>query len=297
MSAFKIRLASARFTRRLGAAFCAAVLCAPLLGAAATAAAKPAVTQRAGVPVLIYHEVVTDSRAEGETVISLANFTEQMQLLADEGFATVGIDELARFMKGEITLPAKAIVLTFEDGWKSVLNATPVLERLGFKASFWIITSNGIGGDYLGWSDIEKLATNPRFEIYSHTVSHPWDERNNLVTWVQDKSNERGRADALYELSESRRVLEQHLGRPVRYLAWPSGWFNDTLVSLAQEAGYTGLLTAESGLNRPGDDVLRIKRTFVDGSCDMLTFRRTVTTGQYYICQVNARSAQRRSPG
>jgi peptidoglycan/xylan/chitin deacetylase (PgdA/CDA1 family) len=291
MFALKIRLAGARVTRRLAAALCGAVLCAPLLGAAATAAAKPAATQRAGIAVLIYHEVVTDSRAEGETVISLANFTEQMQLLADEGFATVGIDELARFMRGEISLPAKAIVLTFEDGWKSVLNATPVLERLGFKASFWIITSNGIGGDYLGWSEIEKLAANPRFEIYSHTVSHPWDERNNLVTWVQDKSNERGRADALYELSESRRVLEQHLGRPIRYLAWPSGWFNDTLVSLAQEAGYTGLLTAESGLNRPGDDVLRIKRTFVDGSCDMLTFRRTVTTGQYYVCHAQ------RSPG
>jgi len=284
--------------RRLRAAICAAMLCLPLLGWTATPPAKAAAPARAnvaGVPVLIYHEVVTDFRAEGETVISLQNFSEQMQLLADEGFATVGIDELARFMKGEIALPAKAIVLTFEDGWKSVLNATPVLERHGFKASFWIITSNGIGGDYLGWSDIEKLASNPRFEVYSHTVSHPWDERNNLVTWVQDKTNERGRMDALAELSDSKRVLEQHLGRPVRYLAWPSGWFNDTLVSLAQEAGYAGLVTQESGLNRPGDDVLRIKRTFVDGACDMLTFRRTVTTGQNYVCQ--SRGGQRRSPG
>jgi peptidoglycan/xylan/chitin deacetylase (PgdA/CDA1 family) len=279
------------------ALICGAILCAPLLAWAAAPTAKSAAPQRAGVPVLIYHEVVTDFRAEGETVISLANFAEQMQLLADEGFVTVGIDDLARFMKGEITLPAKAIVLTFEDGWKSVLNATPVLERLGFKASFWIITTNGIGGDYLGWGDIEKLAKNPRFEIHSHTVSHPWDEHNNLVNWVQDKANERGRSDALYELSESRRVLEQHLGRPVHYLAWPSGWFNDTLVSLAVAAGYTGLLTQESGLNRPGDDVLRIKRTFVDGACDMLTFRRTVTTGQYLVCQTNSRVTRGRSPG
>jgi len=284
--------------RRLRVALFTAMLCAPLLGWTATPVAKAVAPQRAGgagVPVLIYHEVVTDFRTEGETVISLQNFTEQMQLLADEGFVTVGIDELARFMKGEITLPAKAIALTFEDGWKSVLNAVPVLERHGFKASFWIITSNGIGGDYLGWNDIEKLATNPRFEVYSHTVSHPWDERNNLVTWVQDKANERGRSDALAELSESRRVLEQHLDKPVRFLAWPSGWFNDSLVSLAQEAGYSGTVTQESGLNRQGDDVLRIKRTFVDGACDMLTFRRTVTTGQYYVCQ--QRGGQRRSPG
>jgi hypothetical protein len=139
--------------RRLRVALCAAALCAALPGWTATPTAKSAApSQRAGVPVLVYHEVVTDFRAEGDTVIALANFTEQMQLLADEGFVTVSVDELARFMKGEINLPAKAIVLTFEDGWKSALNATPVLERLGFKASFWIITSNGIGGDYLGWS-------------------------------------------------------------------------------------------------------------------------------------------------
>jgi len=245
--------------------------------------------------VLIYHEVVTDERAEGDTAISLAHFSEQMELLADEGFTTVSIAELVRYMKGEAALPANAVAITFEDGWKSALNATPVLDRHGFKASFWIITGNGIGGDYLGWSDIEKLAANPRFEIYSHTVSHPWDPRNNLVTWVQGANKDEGRRDALYELSESRRVLEQHLGRPVPFLAWPSGWFDDTLVGLAQQAGYTALLTTESGLNRRGDDVLRIRRTFVDGACDLLTFRRTVTTGRYAVCQT--RNAQGRSPG
>jgi len=281
----------------LGGCLRALTLCAGLLCAAGQAAAAqpkstqppppPAAQPAGGVAVLIYHEVVTDDRPESDTAISLAHFSEQMELLADEGFKTVSIAELVRYMKGEAALPANAVAITFEDGWKSALNATPVLDRHGFKASFWIITGNGIGGDYLGWSDIEKLAANPRFEIYSHTVSHPWDPRNNLVTWVQGANKEEGRRDALYELSESRRVLEQRLGRPVPFLAWPSGWFDDTLVGLAQQAGYSALLTTESGINHRGDDVLRIKRTFVDGACDLLTFRRTVTTGRYAGCQRN----------
>jgi peptidoglycan/xylan/chitin deacetylase (PgdA/CDA1 family) len=290
------------FLLALAPTLCAALLCRPLLAAAASPSAKaalpaakaatPPAPQGAGVTVLVYHEVVTDNRAEGETSISLAHFTEQMELLADEGFVTVGIDDLVRFMKGEIALPAKAVVITFEDGWKSALNATPILDRHRFKASFWIITGNGIGGDYLGWGDIEKLAGNPRFEIHSHTVSHPWDPKNNLVTWVQGAGKEDGRRDALHELSESKRVLEQRLGRPVPYLAWPSGWFDDTLVALAQQAGYTALLTTESGVNRRGDDVLRIKRTVVDGACDLLTFRRTVATGRHHVCQTHSRSSQ-----
>ena len=288
-------LAHRSFGRRVVLAVCGGLVCMASLGAIAATPAKqvaaqaPAPSAGAGVPVLIYHEVVTDSRAEGETAISLAHFAEQMELLADGGFVTVGVGDLVRYMKGEIALPANAVVLAFEDGWKSALNATPVLDKHGFKASFWIITGNGIGGDYLAWSDIEKLAGNPRYEVYSHTVSHPWDPRNNLVTGVSGPAKDDGRRDALHELSESKRVLEQRLGKPVPFLAWPSGWFDDTLVKLAQEAGYTALFTTEPGLNRRGDDVLRVKRTFVDGSCDLLTFRRAVSTGQAYACKARPR--------
>src|SRR5262249_19389526 len=145
------------------------------LAAPPKSAPPPAAPQGPGVTVLVYHEVVTDNRVEGVTTITAAHFAEQMELLADEGFVTVGIADLVRHMKGEATLPAKAVVLTFEDGWRSALNATPILDRLKLKASFWIITGNGIGGLYLDWSDIERLAANPRYEVYSHTVSHPWD--------------------------------------------------------------------------------------------------------------------------
>ena len=281
-----------RLFRRVRAPLACGVVCvASLAAVAATPRPAPsaAAPQGAGVTVLVYHEVVTDNTVEGKTTISAAHFAEQMELLADEGFVTVGIADLVRHMKGDATLPAKAVVLTFEDGWRSVLNAMPVLDKHKLKASFWIITGNGIGGLYLDWSDIERLAANPRYEVYSHTVSHPWDPNNNLVTWVEGPSKEEGRRDALNELSESKRVLEQRLGKPVPYLAWPSGWYDDTLVGLAKEAGYTALLTTEPGLNRRGDDVLRIHRTIVDGGCDLLTFRRTVETGYAFTCKQRQR--------
>jgi peptidoglycan/xylan/chitin deacetylase (PgdA/CDA1 family) len=281
-----------RLFRRVRAPLACGVVCvASLAAVAATPRPAPsaAAPQGAGVTVLVYHEVVTDNTVEGKTTISAAHFAEQMELLADEGFVTVGIADLVRHMKGDATLPAKAVVLTFEDGWRSVLNAMPVLDKHKLKASFWIITGNGIGGLYLDWSDIERLAANPRYEVYSHTVSHPWDPNNNLVTWVQGPAKDEGRRDALNELAESKRVLEQRLGKPVPYLAWPSGWYDDTLVGLAKVAGYTALLTTEPGLNRRGDDVLRIHRTIVDGGCDLLTFRRTVETGYAFTCKQRQR--------
>ena len=248
------------------------------------------VSARISVTVLIYHEIVTDAREPGETVIPLRKFKTQMQWLAEHGYQTLSMEELVGFLRGKRSVPEHSVVLTFDDGWKSVLRAVPILNRYGFKASFWIITGKGIGGSYMDWSDIEKLAKNPRFEIESHTVTHPWDPKDNLVTWLQGEVPGYGPADAWMELLESKQELEEHLGKRVRYLAWPCGWYTDELSRLAQEAGYEALLTAEAGPNSQGGDPLRIKRVFVDGACDLTTFEDSVRHSTYHICQKKGRS-------
>jgi peptidoglycan/xylan/chitin deacetylase (PgdA/CDA1 family) len=263
--------------------------------------AQPVQAQGTQVPVLMYHEIVTDLRKPpGETVITLERFAEQMKFLSEHGYTPISTDELVRFMRSGGTLPPRPVVLTFDDGWKNVLNAVPVLDRYGFKASFWIITGKGIGDDYMVWPDVEALAKHPGFEVQSHTVSHPWDHANNLVTWVDDaakgKSGGPGLDGARHELQDSKKVLQEHLGQPVRFLAWPCGWYNDTLVTLAQEAGYEALLTAESGMNTAGGDVLHIKRTFIDGSCDMANFAQTLKDGLYHVCQTAQATTQGHAP-
>ena len=262
----------------------------------AVTSAWAALPPAAGVPVLIYHDIATDGRAPGETVIALERFEEQMRYLAAEGYRTLSIDELVATMRGERAAPPKAVVLTFDDGWKSALNAVPILERYRMKASFWIITGAGIGIDYLEWSDIEQLARNPLFQIESHTVTHPWDPKDNLVTWLGGSVPGRDSAAVRAELVDSKAALEGRLGRRVDYLAWPVGWFTEEMVQMAKEAGYRAVLTAEDGVNAPGDDVFHIRRVFVDGACDMASFRRLLKDPAYKPCQTSGRSTHGHSP-
>ena len=251
----------------------------------------------AGIPVLIYHEIVTDpARAAGETVIALDRFEAQMRHLASDGWQTLSIDELVAVMRNERPAPAKAVVLTFDDGWKSVLNALPVLERHRMRASFWIITGAGIGNDYLEWSDVERLANNPRFEFGSHTVSHPWDAKDNLVTWMHAGTPGKDRAAVRAELADSKATLEAKTRRRIDYLAWPVGWYSDEMVELAKEVGYRALLTAEDGGNAPGGDVFRIRRVFVDGACSLESFRRILVAPVYQPCQTNGRATFGHTP-
>ena len=263
-----------RHARRAAAAAALAVLSASHAGAQG----------EVSIPVLIYHEIATDGRPPGETVIALDRFEEQMQHLARAGYQTLSIDELVAVMRRERPPPRKAVVLTFDDGWKNVLNAVPVLQRHRMKASFWIITGAGIGNAYLDWSDIERLAKNPRFEIGSHTVSHPWDAKDNLVTWLATPAPGKDRAAVRAELAVSKATLEAKTGRRIDYLAWPVGWYTEEMVQLARDVGYRALLTAEDGGNAPGDSVFHIRRVFVDGACDMAAFRRILVEPTYRPC-------------
>jgi len=231
------------------------------------------------VPVLIYHRIAPRQTGTDSDLISLKKFAEQMQYLADHGYHTLKLSELLEFMAGR-QVPDSSLVLTFDDGWKSVLQAVPLLNRYGFKASFFIITAcaDGILGDkddYLTWKEIGQLARNPNFEIGSHTVTHPWAPNDNLVTWVEGLNPGKGLLQVRRELQESKATLERHLGCAILYLAWPKGWYSNQLVKLASEAGYKALLTTDDyRANFQGDDAHFIKRFYVDGHWDLKTFAK-----------------------
>ncbi|MHA2203814.1 MAG: polysaccharide deacetylase family protein [Candidatus Hodarchaeales archaeon] len=244
------------------------------------------------VPVIVYHEIVTEeSREGGETVISLEKFSKQMEYLYRNGFGTLNMDELVEFMKRETEIE-KSVAIHFDDGWKNLKHAIPVLEKYGFKASFWIITEKGIGNDYLEWDDIIALDRSPQFGVFSHTMSHPWDSKSNLITWTEGKVPGKGLKDAEWEIRESKRVLEVRLKKEIPYLAWPVGWYNKTLIRLAVDAGYEALMTTDDGFNIPGDDVLRIKRVMINGACSMSVFKSILQNPRYHDCRERPKIAE-----
>jgi peptidoglycan/xylan/chitin deacetylase (PgdA/CDA1 family) len=118
------------------------------------------------------------------------------------------------------------VVLTFDDGWQDVLSAVPILNRHGFKATFLSITgaADGVfGNQYLTWPQIEELAKHPHFEFGSHTLTHPWDPDDSLLTWLEGKNPGKGVMNVMLELRTSKAALECHLARAVTILAWSQG--------------------------------------------------------------------------
>jgi peptidoglycan/xylan/chitin deacetylase (PgdA/CDA1 family) len=73
----------------------------------------------------------------------------------------------------------KAVILTFDDGYKSqYTNAKPILDKYGYKATFYIICNyvgNGEGHDNsnarMSWKDVTELSKEG-YDIGSHSMDH-----------------------------------------------------------------------------------------------------------------------------
>jgi len=193
------------------------------------------------VPVLMYHLVGPLPKVRTPTSVKLtvqpAVFAAQMEWLARHGFHAVTALQLYDALELGTPLPSRPVVLTFDDGYRDVLaNAAPVLRRLHMPATAFVITDRVGGPDpsFLDWRDLKELERDG-FAIGSHTVHHL--RLPSLST-----------AQARLELTRSRATLERHLGRSVRWFAYPDGAEDAAVVRLVRQAGYLLAFTTQHGV-------------------------------------------------
>src|SRR5207244_7287797 len=123
------------------------------------------------VPVLTYHDI--GPQAKGRLVIGAKAFEEQMRYLKANHYRVVSLTELYEFLQLKRQLPRRAVVLTFDDGYRSFLQyAHPVLKKLGFTATLFVYTDYvGAGRNSLGWDDLARLDRKSTRRNSSHQIT------------------------------------------------------------------------------------------------------------------------------
>jgi peptidoglycan/xylan/chitin deacetylase (PgdA/CDA1 family) len=192
------------------------------------------------VPILMYHriDVLRPSlpAITRSLTVAPADFAAQMRWLAAHGYHTVTQLKLFDALEHGKKLPAKPVVITFDDGYRDVLfNAAPVMKRLGMRATAYVITGRISGSDvsFLSWAMLHALEQDG-IEIGSHTVNH------HELPSLNDPT-------ALQELIQSRHALELHLHHPVQWFAYPAGKFDAHSEDLVRQAGYVLAVTTQPG--------------------------------------------------
>lgn len=126
-------------------------------------------TSAISVPILMYHGVLVHKSIGPNT--DRSNFIEQMEMLKKEGYTTITVKEFDDFRNGKFKLPAKPIIITFDDGRRdSYYTVDEVLKALGFKATIFLATIKADSNDpfYLDWDELKKMKESGRWEIQAH---------------------------------------------------------------------------------------------------------------------------------
>ncbi len=203
------------------------------------------------VPILIYHSVRPHSLIEGTLLrrytVDPKIFETQLKYLKDQGYTVISLDTLDKALAGSTTLPARPVVLTFDDGWENqYVNAFPLLKKYGDTATFYIYTSAIGHVGFLTWDQVKEL-DQAGMTIGGHTQTHPY-----LVTIKDPAVLER-------EIAGGKKIIEAHLGKQLTLFAYPFGHYNDKLIDVIKKAGYVSARSAYKGTHHTISDIYKLK--------------------------------------
>jgi peptidoglycan/xylan/chitin deacetylase (PgdA/CDA1 family) len=221
--------------------------------------------QRPYVPILMYHYVRTvdasvDPLGYGLSVTP-AQFAAQLDWLHRAGYDTVQLSALVSCVHGEAPCPARAVALTFDDGYMDAYtNAFPLLQQYGDTATFYIV-SGFVGHEgYMGWDEIRAMH-NAGMEIGAHSISHL-----DLTTLSYYENVD--------QIARSGQEIAAQIGAPVRSFCYPAGKFTPEIAKITHDAGYTSATTTiQEGAQ---EDMFTLPRIRIAGDLSQEGFEATV---------------------
>jgi peptidoglycan/xylan/chitin deacetylase (PgdA/CDA1 family) len=182
--------------------------------------------------LLTYHDMLESRGPTAEWFdCTTAEFEAQLDWLKHIGVHFVTLDQLYSHLTRGTNLPSRPVAITFADNYQGFwLRAYPVLKARHIPCAMFVHTGyvgdRAHGRPKMDWAELRVLDREGLVTIGSQTVSHPADLRLLNATELRN------------EMVDSKAKLEQELGHPILYLAYPNGKFNTASMKAARSAGY-----------------------------------------------------------
>lgn len=217
------------------------------------------------IPILIYHNFTKDESSSYR--INIIEFEKQMNYLATHNYSVISLSKLIEGLKNG-RLPTKPAVITIDDGFKSSFTlAYPILKKYNFPATLFLYTNFIEKSNFsLTWEEIREMAKN-NIEIGSHTLSHC-----NLLRYNKNEDYDTYITRVKKEIFLSKEILESKIGGKVKFFAYPYGVYSSIIKNLVIQAGYEGILNANSMNNTLNVDPFSLNRQIVFGISSFNSF-------------------------
>ncbi len=274
----------------------------------------PAVRAAAAAPaeltVLSYHEIADQADALAPAYsVTPTNFLRQMDWLRNHGYRFVSLDDVLASREGRRPLPEKAVLVTFDDAYRSIhLHAWPVLRMFRIPAvvnvvGSWLEAKDTIDfdgkarprGAVIDWKALREMVDSGLVEVGSHS----WDLHRGIPgnpqgnqqpagttrRWLADEK--RYESEAAYrrrvqsDLERNSDLIRRRVGRAPRVIAWPYGRYNAVTRDVAVALGMRVGLTLEDGANTRETPLFALRRLLLERSMSLVDFARELAAREH----------------
>lgn len=229
------------------------------------------------VRVLMFHRIVPDDMhlRGAQICLPVSLLRQKLEFLERHGFTAITLRDYELYVRGELFLPARPIILTFDDGYLDTYElAFPLLQHYGMTGVVFVLGDRSAHSNVWDSSDVSPRAElmgdkeilelhRAGFEIGSHTLTHA-----DLTTLTSEQAWE--------QIARSRHLLEILLNDKVRAMAYPFGKLTPTLKAMVKEAGYSFGCGAWSGPLAFYRDPYEIRRILIHERNGMAGFAMQV---------------------
>lgn len=229
------------------------------------------------LPIIMYHSVLKDPQRTGKYVITPEKFESDLIYLKSNGYETVSLKQVIKYVYQGEKLPKKPILLTFDDGmYNNKEYVLPILEEYDACAIFAVVgsytdeyTASGVTNptySYLKWNDIKELSETGRIEF----ASHSYDLHNlSAKRWGTAKNKNESSLDYISLFHQDTQKMQSEFASnciftPYAY-AYPLGNFSKESEHVLKKTGFLSTLSCIEGINliTPNDtDCLYLLKRF-----------------------------------
>ncbi|WP_261301103.1 polysaccharide deacetylase family protein [Paenibacillus andongensis] len=224
------------------------------------------------VVVLVYHHI--DDQIQGSVTISTKLFEKQLEAMQRKGYHFISMDEFKSFKSEGTAIPDNAVLVTFDDGYKSFYtNAFPILKKMRIPAVNFVITKDlDNPGETplpsLSREEIKKMRkefAGIDFQCHSDAL-HAMNNgkplltnkiTQNGITETDDEFKQRILNDTRTGLSK---LIEVNGSKSVDSYAYPFGSYDNQTITYLQEAGVKFAFTTKQGITTKETDSMQIPR-------------------------------------
>ena len=219
-----------------------------------------------GLAICMYHYVYDKDNPPKEQLnsnfIEVHDLEEELKYLVENNYYFPTWEEVKEYVQGELLLPEKSVVLTFDDGAYSFLNlGVPLFNKYKIPVTSFLI------GNINGEKKVKKYSSEYlTFQSHSYNmhraggnIGHggifPVMDHDEAVADLKKSIETSGNSDAF---------------------AYPYGDYNDNCVQAVKDAAFKCAVTTEYGRAKPGDNPLLLPRVRMSRGQSLESFKKLV---------------------